>query len=469
MLTFQQSLSPIQQNFGSQERVVSLVIGEVFPNGQRKCSALERFLHVKPIDCNGHDLPYSVRKYNPFQACRASTCYLSFHASHHGCRHIHETETPNMFCFLFDEKIPLSECRVELILEVVVTENSDIIHIHHREHVYCFYFPSMLFPSVLFPSVLFPSVPLIKMNEFSRNGKYLRFSEAIRKNVLSGVSVDSIFNQAAIFSEEYQFDDDCRAIIFIHLGFFYQIKRVDTEPKSYEKSNSQLELAIEVCLKGNCKNKEFLYGRACIFMAQNCFYADKIEPAVEYVQLAKESFSKIEQRHEKSGLLYQEAMLLTVDELEGKQLSDKKFFEVEELMKRAIDLAASGDSDYEAPCLRFFMLIKLAMLYLRIFNFIHSRFTEMPLDECRINENHLSLAFECLSKVPKHLITGSTSFSYRALYYLAMSDYRRHSNEYAESLISLTLAENEFHKCNFQFPQEKVNCRKDYLKSRVTE
>ena len=245
------------------------------------------------------------------------------------------------------------------------------------------------FTSSLVNGVLMSSVPVVKYEQ------YARIAERVRKLILHGSSDEEIRHLVVVRSSHL--DDYRKAILYISLGFHYQMTNRYSPEICYENSKKELFNAIKILDTKTCINWEFLFARACTYLAHNFFYSGEFKLAKEYADQSEMHFLNVgEVGHEKSGMLYQRAMLATANELKGDDtmISEEELLEASRCMDWAIDLA-SYSSRYEAQCLRDFMLVKKAMLYLGIFNFAHSMFSDRSATF--IAKCHRQIAKICLT------------------------------------------------------------------------
>ena len=119
-----------------------------------------------------------------------------------------------------------------------------------------------------------------------------------------------------------EIDNDRKAIFHLYLGFHYQIKQSSSD-ENFARSQQELEKAIEICERSDCKYAEYIMGRAYTYLTQNYYYDGNFEHAKTCVQICEWYFSFLLNRHEKSGLIYQRVLLGSVKELDGEVLSDE--------------------------------------------------------------------------------------------------------------------------------------------------
>ena len=418
-------------------------------------------------------LPYKMELHKTNKPCKLrSTCYFSISVQFKPySEHVyHQVKDGDGFCihegndsssfWLFFHK-PQARYIVDLHLLFIIDECGKEFPFQRKE---CSLFFQSTEPKLTVPT---SCNTVEKLPGFSRDGIYQRITDSLRKRVLKGMSEHEVSQLSKLISISscLEIDDDMKVITFLHLGFHHQMimNRSDSK-ESFAKSKDMLEMAVEICNQGSCRNKWFLIGRANIFFAQNFYYAENFDLAEAYLEKADYYFFLLPNRHEKSGLIYQHVLLRSISELNGRELSDETITELGHLMQLAVSYAFLGNT-YESECMKAFMLVKNAMLYLGIFNLTHSKYIGRKLQDYIVKPRFLQKAKECLDGIPKDIVSTENNVVsyYKGLYLFTLSEYLRHDKEYIKSLQSLNEAELQLKQCKFRFPQKEIEKRRDFL------
>ena len=307
-----------------------------------------------------------------------------------------------------------------------------------------------------------------KLTGFSRDGKHQRLSDYMRKMVLQGMCDNKIEMINSWVCSSSETDEDMKAIVHLYLGFHYQIKQSSSD-ENFTRSQQELEKAIEICERSDCKYAEYIMGRAYTYLTQNYYYDGNFEHAKTSVQIGEWYFSFLSDRHEKSGLIYQRVLLGSVKELDGEVLSDDDLTMLGYLMDSAI-YCASLDDTYQALSLKCFMLVKKAMLCLGIFNLTHIKHWDRKPEDYKVSVRWLLEAKQCLLNVPQQFLNTEMSEAsyYKGLYYFTMSECLRYEKDYKKSFENLNKAEVHFTCCKCAFPQTEIDNRRTFLQGVIS-
>ena len=288
--------------------------------------------------------------------------------------------------------------------------------------------------------------------------KYQRLTKKYRQLIHSG-DIDNVRQITEKFLASSE-PHDLKVVAMIYCGFSHQIRSYKTT-NCFENSERDLEKALKMCQESDCVNTRLLEGRIYTFMAQNSFFDERYEDAKCYIRATGGAFSSVADCTEKSGFVYQQVMILSI-EYEVNSTDEQKR-RLEELLERAIYLARLSN-DYQAICLTAFMFIKKAMLHLGIFNLLHTRFhRRKSAEDFKPSYQDILGAKNSLDNVSQEFIQDPEVSRYKALYYFALSDYHRHAGNIIEARDNLDVATKQVKNGNFDFPMEEIEVRRTLL------
>ena len=106
-----------------------------------------------------------------------------------------------------------------------------------------------------------------------------------RKMVLQGMyDCENTMINSWVFSSS-EIDNDRKAIFHLYLGFHHQIKQSSSD-ENFTRSQQELEKAIEICERSDCKYAEYIMGRAYTYLTQNYYMMEilnMLKPVFRYV------------------------------------------------------------------------------------------------------------------------------------------------------------------------------------------
>ena len=205
------------------------------------------------------------------------------------------------------------------------------------------------------------------------------------------------------------------------------------QPNQLKDSIVDLEKAVELCKKLDCRNGSQLRAKAYIFLAQNFQSGDvcAFKEAEKYIDAAKCELFYVENCMERGALACQEA-LLTVAQCHGNMPMDTKD-EVEKMLSHAIDHCSQLKS-YEGRCFFVYNLINMARLHLhQFYPFSHGRHLQITDVDPQLKVEDLQKAKSYLDQVPKEFLEDSNPSLYKSFYYYTLSEYYRHDIDRSES------------------------------------